>query len=96
MAAHIPPSIRAVYSPNMVRDFEAWLTEIIHEEVRRRVDDVSISPWITADEAARWLGCKRRRIDDLCSQGRITRHHDGRRLLLRRSEIEQLVLEEVR
>ncbi len=91
MAVHIPPSIRAVYSLGMVRDLEAWLTEIIQQEVRRRVDEVAVSPYMTPGQAAKWLGCHRRRVDDLCLQGRLQRHHEGRRLLLLRSDVEALV-----
>ncbi len=91
MAAHIPPSVRAVYSLGMVRDLEDWLTEIIQQEVRRRVDEAAVSPYMTPGQAAQWLGCKRRRVDDLCRHGRLQRYHEGRRLLLLRSEVETLV-----
>ena len=46
------------------------------------------SPYMTIPEAATWLRCPRQRVDDLLSQGRLSRVKDGRRTLLLRSEIE--------
>lgn len=48
------------------------------------------SPYLTAEEAAELLRCRRRRIYELVGDGRLTRHGDGRRLLLRREEVERL------
>lgn len=48
------------------------------------------SPWMTADEAATFLRCRRRRIYELASDGRLTRYGDGRRLLLSRAEVARL------
>jgi len=48
------------------------------------------SPYLTADEAAALLRCRRRRIYELVGDGRLTRHGDGRRLLVRREEVERL------
>ena len=93
---HLPPTLRTCFSPAVIRDLEGWMQEVIGEEVRRCVDEAAVSPWLTAEQAARWLGCGRRRIDDLCSQGRLTRYHEGRRLLLSRSEVEALVSREER
>lgn len=47
-------------------------------------------PYLTADEAAELLRCRRRRIYELVGDGRLARHGDGRRLLLRRDEVERL------
>ncbi|HXH87343.1 MAG TPA: helix-turn-helix domain-containing protein [Gaiellaceae bacterium] len=46
------------------------------------------SPLLTIPETAELLRCSRQRIDDLLSQGRLTRHKEGRRTLLRRTEVE--------
>ena len=51
------------------------------------------SPFLTVVEAAEFLRCKRQRIDDLLSQRRLTRHKDGRRTLVSKAELEQLVTE---
>ncbi len=50
----------------------------------------ALSPFLTADEAADLLRCRRRRVYELVGDGRLTRHGDGRRLLLRREEVERL------
>jgi excisionase family DNA binding protein len=47
------------------------------------------SPYMTIPEAAEYLRCSRQRIDDLLSQGRLTRHKEGRRTLVRRDELER-------
>lgn len=46
-------------------------------------------PLLTIPEAAELLRCKRGRVDDLLSQGRLTRVKDGRRTLLRRADVER-------
>jgi excisionase family DNA binding protein len=52
-------------------------------------EQAAVSPYMTIPEAAEYLRCSRQRIDDLCSQRRLTRHKDGRRTLIARAEIEQ-------
>ena len=49
------------------------------------------SPYVTTDQAAEHLRCSRQRIHDLLSQGRLTRLKEGRRTLLLRSELDELV-----
>lgn len=48
------------------------------------------SPYLSPDEAAELLRCNRRRVYDLVADGRLTRHGDGRRLLVARAEVENL------
>jgi excisionase family DNA binding protein len=43
---------------------------------------------MTIPEAAEYLRCSRQRVDDLLSQGRLTRIKEGRRTLVARAEIE--------
>lgn len=47
--------------------------------------------FLTATEAAELLRCSRQRIYDLCSDGRLTRHKEGSRVLLARAEIVALL-----
>jgi excisionase family DNA binding protein len=49
------------------------------------------SPFMTVAEAAEYLRCKRQRVDDLLSSGRLTRHKDGSRTLISRREVEDHV-----
>ena len=46
------------------------------------------SPYLTIPEAAAHLRCRRQRVDDLLSQGRLTRVKDGGRTLIARAELE--------
>jgi excisionase family DNA binding protein len=91
ISTHIPPTIKMFLSPAAARDLELFVREVADEAVRIRVDEAAVSPYMTPAQAAQWLGCHRRRIDDLCRQGRLQRHHEGRRLLLSRAEVEALV-----
>lgn len=49
------------------------------------------SPVMRVEEAASYLRCKRQRIDDLLSAGRLTRLKEGRRTLVLRSEVVALL-----
>jgi excisionase family DNA binding protein len=55
--------------------------------VLEQLGGVNDSPLLTVPEAAAWLRCGRQRIDDLLSQGRLTRHKDGARTLVSRAEL---------
>lgn len=46
------------------------------------------SPYLTVPEAAELLRCKRPRVDDLLSQGKLTRVKEGSRTLIARAELE--------
>jgi excisionase family DNA binding protein len=75
----------ATEDPEALRPLAEALRPLLAPERRR-------SPWLTPEQAAELLGCKRRRIYDLVSDGRLTRHRDGpRRLLLDREEVMQRV-----
>jgi excisionase family DNA binding protein len=46
------------------------------------------SPYLTVPEAAAYLRCKRQRVDDLLSQGALSRVKDGARTLIARAELD--------
>lgn len=80
----------AALAPELVSALEEFVDECVHV----RLDSGSSaaqdpSPWLSVVEAAELLRCKRQRIDDLLSQGRLTRHKDGSRTLISRAEIEE-------
>lgn len=50
-----------------------------------------LSPYLTVREAANHLRCQPQRIYDLQSAGRLSRVKEGRRTLVRRSELDGLV-----
>ncbi len=47
-------------------------------------------PYMTPDEAAEYLRCTRKRVYDLVGSRRLARYGEGRRLLLRRADVEAL------
>lgn len=46
-------------------------------------------PWLTVDEAADYIKSSKQRVYDLFSQGLLVGGHDGRRRLVRRSELDR-------
>jgi excisionase family DNA binding protein len=48
-------------------------------------------PFLSIDEAAEYARCGRQRIYDLRSSGRLSRHGDGRRALVSRTELDALL-----
>jgi excisionase family DNA binding protein len=86
---HLPPTLRACFSPAVISDMEAWIRKVIDEQVRSHALDPP--RYITPKHAARWLDCDVRRIYDLLSQRRLTKHREGGRVLLLRDEVASLV-----
>jgi excisionase family DNA binding protein len=67
--------------------------ELIEEIVavvvaRLNVQPPAESPYMSVDEAADYMRCKKQRVYDLISARRLTRLKDGTRVLLRRGEID--------
>ena len=48
-------------------------------------------PFLDTDQAAEYLACKRRRIQDLAERGILPTYRDGRRLLFRREDLDAYV-----
>jgi excisionase family DNA binding protein len=66
------------------------IAERAAEIVLRRFDagrGRTASPYLTVSEAAEYLRCKPQRVYDLLSARRLTRHKDGRRVLVSRGEL---------
>jgi excisionase family DNA binding protein len=55
--------------------------------LNRSADASASSPYLTVNEAAAYFRCKPQRVYDLLSAGRLTRHKDGRRVLIARAEL---------
>ena len=74
-------------------EFPAELIEKVAERAaellaeRTPADD----QWLDVAEAAEYLRCPTSRIYALTSAGRIPHHHDGARLLFRKSELDDWV-----
>jgi excisionase family DNA binding protein len=58
------------------------------ELVLEQLGSALSSPYLTVPETAQYMRCSRQRIDDLLSQGRLTRHKDGARTLVERAEVD--------
>ena len=72
-------------------EFVEAIAERVAELVAERLENGATStpsPWLTVDQAAEYLGCKRQRLYDLTSQGRLHPGRDGSRLLFRKQDLE--------
>lgn len=65
--------------------------DALEREVATLRERDSGSPFMSVPEAAEFLRTSRRRIDDLLSAGVLGRVKEGRRTLVRRSDVEALV-----
>ncbi len=77
--------------PEFVDAVAIRVVEIIEGEYGRAGRAENPSPYRTVGEAAEYLRTSRQRIYDLCSEGRLTRHKDGSRLLVLIDELDALV-----
>lgn len=68
-----------------VRRIAGMTAALLRSEARTCLRE---SPYLTIDEAAVYLRCRRQRIDDLLSQRRLSRIKDGARTLISRAELE--------
>ncbi len=77
----------AALAPDLVEAID----QLVEESVRETLATVGApsSPWLSIVEAAELLRCKRQRVDDLLSQGRLARYKDGSRTLVSRIELEE-------
>lgn len=82
-----PLHVTLTLSPEQVEAIVERVAELVAERQRR---PAPASPFLTRDEAAEILRCRARRIYELVGDGRLTRHGDGRRLLVSREEVERL------
>jgi excisionase family DNA binding protein len=70
------------------------LADAVAERLALRFEQPEPSPYATADEAADFLRCSRQHVWDLVSSRRLPAIHEGRRLLVRRSDLEALLQED--
>jgi excisionase family DNA binding protein len=68
------------------------LAERLAEELATRLP-ASPAPYLNVDQAAEYLACHKRRIYDLVERRAFSSFRDGRRLLLRRSDLDAYVAE---
>jgi excisionase family DNA binding protein len=68
----------------------AALVDLLEPLIRERID-AALSPWLDAAEAAVYLRCPISRVRRLTSTGDLPVHHDGRRTLYRRDELDRFI-----
>lgn len=81
----------------LVLPFPPELLEVIAARAAELVEDRAEAAdlWMDVGESAEYLRCKPQRIYDLVSQARLEHRKDGRRLLFRRSWIDEYLEREV-
>ena len=82
--AETPPEVTFALPPDLLEAIAARAAELVED----RVGDLP-EPWIDVEGAAQYLACKRQRVYDLVSQDRLEHRKDGRRLLFRRSWLDE-------
>ncbi len=78
------PEVTFALPPELLEAIAARAAELVEDQGLERPE-----PWIGVDAAAEYLACKRQRIYDLVSQGRIPHRREGTRLLFKRSELDE-------
>lgn len=66
------------------------LAERLADELAARLSPPP-SPYLNVDQAAEYLACHKRRVYDLVERGSLNAFRDGRRLLLKRSDLDAYV-----
>lgn len=84
------PSLRLTveFSPDQLAQLALRVNDLL---AARDGGPATASPYLTVAEAADYLRCSRERIHALLTQRRLTRHKDGGRTLVLRSEVEAYV-----
>jgi excisionase family DNA binding protein len=88
----VSPRVRleAALAPELLDAFQELIAEQVRDELERleASSQRSGSPFVTVAEAAMFMRCSRQRVYDLLSARRLTRHYEGRRVLIARAELE--------
>ena len=84
--------LEAFLSPAALDALERLQREIVRDELlvlaANRIRSGNRTEYLSVREASDFLRCDRQRVYDLLSAGRLTRHKDGSRVLIRRTELE--------
>lgn len=84
-----PPTLSIELPAELLEQLAHRAAEIVVE--RLQAAQPNGSPYLTIAEAADYARCTRQRIYDLRSSGRLTRHGDGTRALILRTELDDLL-----
>lgn len=66
--------------------------ERLADAIARRMPAGNVSPWMSAEQAAEYIGAPVSRIRQLTMGGQIPVHRDGRRVLYHRDELDQWLM----
>ena len=92
-----PEPVTLTIPPEIVSTIAAEAARLVLAELQAEQNTPEVrSPYLTIREAAEFLRCSRQRVDDLLSQGRLTRYKDGSRTLVSRVEVEEHLRHEER
>jgi excisionase family DNA binding protein len=80
VAEEIASALREDLAPDLIAG--------LRDDVQALFASASQDGWMDAEEAAVYVGCKVRRLQDLAGDGRIPHGHLGRRLVFKRSELD--------
>jgi excisionase family DNA binding protein len=82
--------LQTLLAPEVLDTLERLIDEHIAMELSRLESAAAraASPYATVAEAAEYLRSTKQRVYDLLSAQRLTRHHDGRRVLILWAELE--------
>jgi excisionase family DNA binding protein len=67
------------------------LADLVAVRINARGTDADGSPWMTAKQAAGYLGCSVSRVRTLTIIGELPHHRDGRRPLYNRDELDAYI-----
>ena len=67
------------------------LADLVAARINAKLVDSNGSPWMTADQAADYLGCSVSRIRTLTLTRELPHYRDGRRPLYHRDEVDAFV-----
>jgi excisionase family DNA binding protein len=75
--------------PEAVEAIAQRAAELVIEQVETA--SRSAREWLSVEAAAEYLGCNKQRIYELRSAGRLPRHREGGRAIVRRADLDALV-----
>jgi excisionase family DNA binding protein len=77
--------------PEVVEQLAQRVADILQERAGEERTSAEAARWLTIAQAAAHIGARPQRIYDLRQSGRLSRHGDGRRALIDRHELDQLI-----
>jgi excisionase family DNA binding protein len=81
----VSDELRIEVPPELVEQIARRAAEIV---LQRQQAEAEQPRWMTVPKAAAYIDAEPQRIYDLASDGRLTRHKDGSRLLIDRRELD--------